>query len=361
MTSGPPETDARTTSSRKKKALVICPGRGTYNKTEHGYLERWHGDQRAFIDMVDGYRAGLGQLTMRQLDSGMDYSLAVHSRGDNASPLIYSCSFADFLTIDRSAYDIVAVTGNSMGWYTALACSGALSAEHGLHVVNGMGSFMHDAMIGGQIIYSLVDDDWRTISGRRELLMDIVGTIAKGGGDIHISIELGGMIVFAGERRDLDALQEQAPVGPGSFPMRLHNHAAFHSPLQAPISEAGKATMSADWFQSPRIPLIDGRGHIWRPRMTDTWKLWDYTLGHQVVETYDFTRAIAVSLHEFAPDCLIILGPGGTLGGAVAQSLIAADWRGIESKETFQAAQQQNPFVISMGRPEQRSLATSSL
>ncbi|MEY3533392.1 MAG: hypothetical protein RI979_1416, partial [Pseudomonadota bacterium] len=44
--------------------------------------------------------------------------------------------------------------------------------------------------------------------------------------------------------------------------------------------------------------------------------------------------------------------------GAVAQSLILANWQGLASKADFQARQTANPIVISMGLPEQRALVT---
>ncbi len=83
------------------------------------------------------------------------------------------------------------------------------------------------------------------------------------------------------------------------------------------------------------------------------------TLDTQVVETYDFTRAMAVAAREFAPDLFIITGPGTTLGGAVAQSLILAEWRGMTSKQDFQTLQAQTPLLAAMGMPEQRGLAQS--
>jgi [acyl-carrier-protein] S-malonyltransferase len=67
-----------------------------------------------------------------------------------------------------------------------------------------------------------------------------------------------------------------------------------------------------------------------------------------------------VSVREFAPDVLIVLGPGDTLGGAVAQSLIAAGWRGLDGKAAFQAVQAADPPVLAMGRDDQRALATGS-
>ena len=49
--------------------------------------------------------------------------------------MIYACAYADFLAIDRDRFDILGVTGNSMGWYIALACAGALDVMNGFEVV----------------------------------------------------------------------------------------------------------------------------------------------------------------------------------------------------------------------------------
>ena len=61
----------------------------------------------------------------------------------------------------------------------------------------------------------------------------------------------------------------------------------------------------------------------------------DYTFATQILETYDFTRAVQVAVREYAPDRIILLGPGDTLGGAIAQALIAIEWRGLRSKRGF--------------------------
>jgi acyl transferase domain-containing protein len=342
----------------RRTAVVVCPGRGTYNKAELGYLSR-HGEA-PMIAAMDAYRARLGQPTLSELDGAASFDPEIMTRGDNASPLIFACSLADFLSLDPAAVDVVAVTGNSMGWYTALACGGALSQADGLAVVDTMGRLMHEALIGGQVVHTLVDDDWRPIPGRRAALMDLVGAINGAEGALYVSIELGGMIVLAGDAAGLKALLARGPKGPGVFPMTLHNHAAFHTPLQAPISERARASLDVAWFRTPGVPMIDGRGFIWRPGAAEPAALWDYTFGHQVTEPYDFTTAIEVSVREFAPDCVIVLGPGGTLGGAVAQSLIAARWRGLGSKAEFTRTQAEAPFLIAMGREDQRALVSAS-
>jgi len=178
--------------------------------------------------------------------------------------------------------------------------------------------------------------------------------------ELYISIELGGMLVFAGNEDALDVLEKRLKPEQSRFPMRLKNHAAFHTPLQAPVSAQGKAALAQGLFSAPAIPMIDGRGHIWRPHATSSGQLWDYTLGTQVVTSYDFTLAIKVALREFAPDCLIILGPGNTLGAVVAQSMIAIDWHNLTSKTDFITTQKSAPFVLSMGIEDQRRAVTKT-
>jgi len=345
----------------KQKALIVCPGRGTYNKDQLGYLNRFHYDKTDFVAMINTERQARGQTSISELDGAENYSLMRHTSGDNASALIYACAYSDYLAIDRERYEVVALTGNSMGWYIALAAAGAVSAKGGFEIINTMGTLMHKALIGGQLIYPLVDENWREIDGRRAELMALMAEInALDGHQLYISIELGGMLVFAGNQQALDVLETRLKPEQNRFPLRLKNHAAFHTPLQDPISAQGKAALALDLFSAPSIPMIDGAGHLWRPHATRPEQLWDYTLGRQVVTTYDFTLAIKVALREFAPDCLIILGPGNTLGSIVAQSMIALDWRDIRSKTDFVKTQKSAPFVLSMGLPDQRHMVAKS-
>jgi acyl transferase domain-containing protein len=339
----------------RKTAVVICPGRGTYTKTELGVLGRQFTD-KPLLARFDAVREGLGQETLTALDSAATYSVARHTRGDNASGLIYAATLGDFRAIDPGKVEVVAVTGNSMGWYSTLACGGALSAEAGFQVVNTMGTLMQEALIGGQTIYPFVGDDWRPDPARKAGLLALVAEIAARPGHVlALSIDLGGMLVLAGNDEGLKAFEASVPPVQGRFPLRLANHAAFHSALQAPVAERGRARLAPALFGQPRLPMVDGRGAIWWPGATDPAALWDYTLGHQVTETYDFTDAIRVAAREFAPDLFIVTGPGTTLGGAVAQSLILANWRDMGSKADFQALQQTAPVLAAMGMDDQRA------
>jgi malonyl CoA-acyl carrier protein transacylase len=344
-------------NSKKQRVVVICPGRGTYNKEELGYFHRHHQDKKELLTVIDNYRQAQGQESVASLDTMPAYNMRLHTSGENASPLIYACSLADFHSIDKNKYDIVAITGNSMGWYIALAVAGALSPESAIALINTMGSMMKNGVIGGQLIYPIVDDNWHEDKHKIAAVEAAMAeTNKRADCEVHVSIKLGGFIVLGGTKKGLKALEESLPQVDDRYPMNLFNHAAFHTPLLQEISEKAKAQLAQQLFTAPKIPLIDGQGKIWQPYSTDISELYEYTLGKQVVEYYDFTKAIEVAVKEFAPDKLIILGPGATLGGATAQSLIKLQWKNMNTKSDFIERQKQNPYILAMGIKEQRDL-----
>ncbi|UWQ83327.1 ACP S-malonyltransferase [Leisingera caerulea] len=342
-----------------RTAVLICPGRGTYNKAELGYLHRYHADKAALFAGFDAQRRDAGQEEVTALDGATRFSVSKYSRGDIASPLIYASALADAQSLAEDI-EVVAVTGNSMGWYIALSAAGALSATDGFRVVNTMGTLMQEQLIGGQLVYPFAGPDWQSDPVRKAQLLALAAEInAREGHDLALSIDLGGLLVLAGNEAGLAAFEAAVPVVEDRFPMRLANHAAFHTALQAPVAAEGRKRLGADLFTQPEVPLIDGRGQIWWPGATDTQVLWDYTLGHQVVEPYDFTRAVQNAAYEFAPDLFIVTGPGTTLGGAVAQSLVHCGWQGISGKEAFKLRQAEDPLLVSMGDEAQRGFVTA--
>ena len=341
--------------STRKTALVVAPGRGAYQAEELGYLHRHHKDRREFVHTLDELRTSLGQTTITALDQADRFVRSRHTNGENASLLIYACALADFMAINKDQYDIVAITGNSMGWYLALACAGVVPGKNGAHLVNHMGTLMHEKGVGGQLIYPVTDDEWRPKPAKRALVYEALEKTRKLGHKVYISIELGGTLVLAGDKAGLEMLTQLLPAE-GRYPMHLSHHAAFHTPLLDFIIPQAQASLPLDLFSQPQIPVIDGQGQIWIPDGTDIQRLYDYTLGTQINQTYNFTKAIITGVKEFAPDIVIVLGPGTSMGPPVAQSLIEHQWYKFDSKTSFKKSQMTAPKVLSMGIDEQRKL-----
>lgn len=338
------------------RAVLICPGRGSYNRSELGYLSRHHASN-PLLAQFDALRRAEGEVPLSELDRSAQFSDTVHGVDSAAAPLIYSASCLDALALAQDI-DLIAITGNAMGWYSALAIGGALSPEGGFQLVNTLGRLMQEAAIGGQLLYPCCGPDWRPDAARRAALLETFAMIDGDDAVLRLSIDLGGMLVLAGDEAGLMRFKAAVPPLDQRFPLRLPQNGAYHTHLQAPVAKAARKTLPQTLFSQPDLPLIDGRGTIWWPGASDLAALHAYTLGTQICESYDFRHAILVAAREFAPDMFIIAGPGSGFGSTVAQALIACNWKGLDSRASFQEHQEEAPLLISMGDEDQRDIVT---
>ena len=354
----------------RRRALVACPGRGSYTSAERGYLSQpLDAPARRQLDAaiagVDRQRQHAGLPPLVEIDGAQRLQPAFQA-GENISSLILACTALDLLRIRRADVEVVAVAGNSMGWYSALFCGGALSLEDAFTLVQTMGSMARDSdngLIGGQLLYPTVGADWQREDARVAAVDSALQSARASGHRAGHSIRFGGFAVVWGEDQALAIMEAALPplqMGSRNYPLRLRGHAAFHSPLLQPYSERAFAVLTDLGWRQPSVAMIDGRGRQWSPLSTDPDALRSYTLGTQVVDTYDFSSSIRVAMREYAPDLILCLGPGDSLGAAVAQALIAEGWQGLSDREAFLSRQSDSPLVISFAREEQRALVTGA-
>jgi malonyl CoA-acyl carrier protein transacylase len=257
--------------------------------------------------------------------------------------------------LDRARFEVVGVCGNSMGWYTALAASEALSTEDAVRLVDTMGWYQRDAVIGGQSMYPAWDADGRSVPG--DVARTTLARARAAGLAAFLSIDLGSHLVLAGDEAGLSFLEAELPkieAGDRVFPARLPLHSAFHTPLLAPASHRAKAELDLD-FHAPTVPLIDGRGFVFRPTWAHPQGLREYTLGAQVTTPYDFRLGLLAALRHTGADVVVVLGPGNSLGGPIARVLVAEGWRGLRDKAAFERAQAEDPALLSFGVSTQRA------
>jgi [acyl-carrier-protein] S-malonyltransferase len=328
------------------RAAIVCPGRGSYTERSLGSLPAGH----EFVERADVLRAEYDLPGCRELDAATKFQSSLHLRPANVSALIYLVSMIDGQQA-KAEHEVCAIAGNSMGWYTALAMGGALSFEDGFRLVQEMALLQEQHDVGGQILYPLVDEDWRVDATAVEAVM---GLLAAHPGELFPSIKLGGYAVLAGTEAGIRAALDALPklqLGGTPYPFRLMRHGPYHTPLLEPVAEEAAQQLGRLEFRAPDIPLIDGRGRRHTPWNTSPAALASYTLGDQVVEPYDLSSSLFVMLREHAPERIVLPGPGNTLGGVVGQVLVAEGWRGVASKADFGALQQgDRPLVISMRR-----------
>ncbi|MEX0888274.1 MAG: ACP S-malonyltransferase [Chloroflexota bacterium] len=328
--------------------MLILPGRGAYTAASLGSLPAEH----PLVQRAEALRADLGLDSLLALDAADEFEAAVHLRPANASPLIWLISLLD---AERAMADhrVVAVIGNSLGWYTALAVGDALDFDDAFQLVQGIALLQEEATAdgsGGQVIYPRFGADWQPAP---ELAAAIDAALVDGG-EVFPSVDLGGYLVLAGTDAGIGRLLETLPpvqIGERHFPLRLAFHGPYHTPLLAPVAEAAAARFGSLGWRAPSLTLIDGRGVRFTLWATDPSDLARYTLGEQLITPYDFAAGARVALREYAPQVLVLTGPGNTLGGVAGQLVVAEGYHGLRTRGDFESAQaSDSPLVLSMHR-----------
>jgi [acyl-carrier-protein] S-malonyltransferase len=337
-------------SKVRQRALVVCPGRGSYGRSQLGTLK----GAGPIIESLDAFRASLDRPTISELDSAERYSGVKHVSGENASILTFAATAHDLSTIDHEKVDVVAVAGNSMGFYTALYASGALDLMEAARLVETMGFRQRKNVIGGQVLYPTVDEDWVEDPVRKAAVEEV-----QSWDGVYSSISLGGTAVIGADDKAIRKILKEMPKAIHShreYPVQLPLHSAFHTPLMSETSEWAVSELSDLNISPPKIPLAAGDGRIFG-RWASVEEILDYTLRSQVVDPYDFTKSIKSALCDFAPDVVVLPGPGDTMGNPVATTMIKIGWRGLRDKRDFKEAQSSDsPVIISMSRENQRRL-----
>jgi len=331
------------------RAVFLCPGRGSYRRDQMGSLQ---GPSPA-VDVMEEVRAARGMPSLRELDAKDRFSGRLHLAGEHASLLTAACTWVDHERLDPEKVDVVAVVGNSMGWYTALGIAGALDLHSSALLIDTMGGFQQGNQIGGQIVYPLTGPDWRPDPIRRALVQRAIDQIP----DLHWSIHLGGQAVLGGSRAAIAAAMERLPKeqrGVVTYPLVLPLHSAFHTPLLENTAAKARVELAHLPFRRPKVPMVDGTGQSWRPLYANPAGMAAWTLGDQISAAYDFTAMVRAALGEYAPDVVILPGPGEGLGGAVAQVMIELGWQGLTCRDDFMARQKSGDGpLVSMCRPDQ--------
>jgi len=338
--------------------LVVCPGRGSYDRAGLGQLSHRNDQVEQLLDHCDAWRSARGRPTIRDLDGADAYRASRHVAGEHASLLTFACSLADLRSLDSSRYEVVGVTGNSMGWYTALAAAGALDLDAAIELVDTMGWYQKGHVIGGQVLYPLGGPGELVRPSVLAAVDDALARCQAAGHVAEWSIRLGSYAVLGADKAGTKWLLEHLPpvkVGERTFPAQLPFHSAFHTSLLHETSSRAVHDLAHLRPVAPQVPLIDGQGTVWKPGHADPEAMWRYTLTHQVTRPYDFTTAIRTALRYTGAELVVALGPGNSLGGPLSRILTHEGWRGLRTSADLAAAATSGaPALLSFGVPAQR-------
>ena len=229
---------------------------------------------------------------------------------ENTQPAILAVSVAAYRVLAEGGAAPDFVAGHSLGEYTALVATGALSYEDGLRLVCERGAAMQDAADqrrGTMMVVLGLDDD------------DVAAACQRCEKDAWVAnYNAPGQVVIAG---DPDALQEAAAIAKTlgakrvlAFPVG----GAFHTPYMAPARERLRKALATVTFREAEpvvVSNVDARPH---PDPDE----WPALLSAQLCGPVRWRQSLA-ALHAAGARTFVEVGPGGVLTGLIKRALPA--------------------------------------
>ncbi|MBD5296033.1 MAG: ACP S-malonyltransferase [Bacteroides sp.] len=196
------------------------------------------------------------------------------------------------------------VAGHSLGEFSALVASGALSFEEGLKLVSARAQAMQKACelrpSTMAAVLALPDEKVEALCAEVD---DIVAPA---------NYNCPGQVVISGTIEGIDAACEKMLANGAKRALKLKVGGAFHSPLMAPAQEELAEAIEAADFHQPICPIyqnVDGKPH------TDPAEI-KANLIKQLTAPVRWTQDVEAMVADGA-DEFIELGPGVVLQGLV--------------------------------------------
>jgi [acyl-carrier-protein] S-malonyltransferase len=173
----------------------------------------------------------------------------------NAQPALCFVGLGLTLLLKRRGIEPVAAAGHSVGEYTALAVSGAVTAPQVIKAVVERGKAMAEAAPAGT-------SSMAAVLGLDSQAVEVA--LAGMNDAWPANYNTPTQTVIAGTMAGLEAATKRLQAAGAKRVLPLNVSAAFHTPLMAPAAERLRAALDRIEWRSPRIPVmanLTGRPH----------------------------------------------------------------------------------------------------
>jgi [acyl-carrier-protein] S-malonyltransferase len=237
------------------------------------------------------------------------------TRTTNAQLATFVASLVVLDATERLGLQPAAAAGHSLGEYTALVATGALSYEDGLRLVAERGEAMQDAADHApgtmMAVLGLPDDAVEAACVRAE-------------GEVWVAnYNAPGQVVIAGTEESLARAAQIARSLGAKRVLRFAVGGAFHTPLMAPARDRLRKALQAVAFREAEpvvVANVDARPH---PDPLE----WPGLLSAQLCAPVRWRQTLE-ALHASGARTFVELGPGGVLTGLLRRALPAEDVTG---------------------------------
>ncbi len=223
----------------------------------------------------------------------------------NTQPALLTCSTAVVEVLRERGVSFGAVSGHSLGAYSALVAAGVLSFEDGVRLVRRRGELMERAGAGkGTMGVILQLDDEKVAQACKE---------ASDAGVVEpANVNCPGQIVISGEKAAVAKALEKAKAMGAKRAMELPVSGPFHSSLMQPAADGLREAMATIAFQKPVVAYYSDTESL---RLEDPEKIRE-SLVRQLVAPVQWTNTVRRMVSE-GVDSFVEAGPGKVLTGLV--------------------------------------------
>lgn len=246
----------------------------------------------------------------------------------NAQPALLTTSIAILNYFNQFGIKPDYTAGHSLGEYSALVASGALTFEDGVYAVRKRGEYMEEAVPNGEGTMAAV------LGMDRDKLMDVTETVTAGGNPVQLAnLNCPGQIVISGSRQGVEEASIKAKEAGAKRVIPLDVSGPFHSSLMKPAAERFEAVLDGISIKNAEIPVI---GNVTAKPMTEAAEI-KKRLIEQLFSPVLWEDTVSKML-ELGVDTFIEIGPGKVLSGLVKKVDRSARTFAIYDAETCEAA-----------------------
>ncbi len=297
------------------KLALLFPGQGAqYTSMGKSLYEKFDWVKKIYQDASDRFAFDIYK---RICESDLEYL----TRTDNAQIAIFVTSYINYLAfLDEYKIKPDYMAGHSLGEFTALVASGALSFEKALELVLERGRLMQIESEKSQGGMLAVKWDYENVNQVCEEIME------KHHCNISISnYNSKNQIVLSGDSNSLNIAEKTLEMN-GILTTKLNVGAAFHSSHMETASSAFSTLLSKINFSIPECKVISNVSGL--PYEGDFYSL----LSKQMVSTVRWYESVKY-LEEEGVDIYIDLGPKSVLKGIMKRNLSKGKIYSYEDEE----------------------------
>ncbi|MEC8519262.1 MAG: ACP S-malonyltransferase [Pseudomonadota bacterium] len=228
---------------------IIFPGQGSQSVGMGRGLASQYAEAREVFEAVDD---ALGEKLSAVIWNGPDEELTLT---ENAQPALMAVSLATFRVLENQGFKLSIhadyVAGHSLGEYSALAASGALTLADTAKLLRIRGKAMQQAVpVGVGAMAALLGPDFYTV----------VEIAAKASTDEEICSAANdnapGQVVISGSAAAVARAIDLAKEAGAKRAVELPVSAPFHCSLMSPAADAMRDALADVEISAPQIPIV---------------------------------------------------------------------------------------------------------